>query len=184
MSHRLIMMKKMILLTMILLMISNAGAAICTVMGYAGLEDGSPAPSGIIITVSDTNKSISYDTYTGGKDWPVKNFYVQTLSCDFYDEIIIENKATGFKKTIIFDHYPYEVNITLPYAVVQRHVEPKIEKPISIRQEDRYMHDVMEPDMQKETKAWYLYRWYPYITTILIFALVIISYKLSIVHKR
>lgn len=173
--------KKIILFAMILLLMNSVSASICTVIGYVNLEDGSPAPKGIKITVSNTNKSISYDTYTGGKDWPIENFYVQTLSCDFYDEIVIENKATEFKKSIIFDHYPYEINITLPYAVVEKlQKEPSIEKPILIKQEDRYMHDVMMPKKQEESFNWF--SWFSlFLAGISVILIVFISYRL--IHK-
>jgi len=155
-------MKKIMIVLMLFVCMNPAMADICTVMGEIFLEDGTPAPRGSIVNVTDVNMSVSYLTSTGGTDWPKENFYVRTFTCDFYDMTRIE--IGGTVEEFIFDEYPYESYLTADIKKIKikeidysdpatTEKEPKTDMPRLVTTGE-YMHDVMRPE--EETIESYL----------------------------
>jgi len=174
------MIKRILYILMAVIIASQVTADICTVMGEIRLEDGSPAPRGTLVNVTDLNQSVSYLTSTGGTDWPMENFFVRTFTCEFYDSVSIE--TGGHFVEFTFDNYPYEINLTANSDLIKmksvekvikpKEKEPQVEKPILITTGE-YMHDVMRPE-EKDSFEWYLI----FLLGLFVGLLVIVSYKL------
>jgi hypothetical protein len=103
-------MKILIAALAVLLAAHAASAAICTVMGYVNYADGSNA-SGVNVIISNLDYNTTYTTISGGKDYPVRNFYMQSLTCEPNDRLVVS--APGFQEELVFDHYPLKLNITV-----------------------------------------------------------------------
>jgi hypothetical protein len=88
-------------------------AAVCTVIGFTHYEDGSNA-TGINVTIKNMNYKTSYTTLSGGRDYPIRNIYMQSLTCEPNDTLKIE--AAGFSQQVVFDHYPIKLNVTVDRA--------------------------------------------------------------------
>ncbi len=104
-----------------LLVIVPAGLAssVCTLMGFVTYPDGSAAKSGTGIRITDIDLGTTYDVQTGGKDWPYANFYLQSFTCNYGSDRIdlrYENTNQSVFKDFVYDHYPFVMNLTIPFT--------------------------------------------------------------------
>ncbi len=113
--------KTLLLLIIVVIMFSfplqAMGASVCTVMGYISYENGTPAESGTLVRIADISLGTVYETETGGKSWPYPNFYVQSFTCNYGTDRIAVVHGSGdtvTREDFVFDHYPYEVNLSIP----------------------------------------------------------------------
>jgi hypothetical protein len=103
-------------LALLMLAVPQALASVCTIIGYVNYEDGRPADASLRIV--DLDIGTSYMVKTGGKGWPMQNFYVKSFTCNWNDNIEI---TLGSEiKSISYDKYPYEVNFTIRADVEEK----------------------------------------------------------------
>ncbi|MEM4267270.1 MAG: hypothetical protein QXK37_00400 [Candidatus Woesearchaeota archaeon] len=96
-----------------------SGSSVCVLTGFVTDISGAAAEEGTSVEIINLDLGTVSKTPTG-TNWPYENMFVKAITCNFNDTIVVRtkyNNTLAAEKRIVYDHLPYEVNITFPVEV-------------------------------------------------------------------